>query len=131
MNLDDGPKIDGTTEVTSYDPRIDPANSSAAAEAGSTSFLGYKHCGRAVWFRGDSLTLSNSVLADNAIGATFAASNTRVINTVFIGQSGSITALPSSNILRGYEFYDGRVWADQVTFVNHTAATAVPASALG
>ncbi|MDZ4863397.1 MAG: G8 domain-containing protein [Gemmatimonadota bacterium] len=131
LNVDDGPKMDGTTEVTSYAPRIDPASSSAAVEANFTGFLGYKHYGRAVWFRGDSLTLSNSILADNAIGATFAASNTRVINTLFIGQSGAIAALPSSTVLRGYEFYDGRVWADQVTFVNYTAATTVPASALG
>ncbi|MEO8635797.1 MAG: G8 domain-containing protein [Gemmatimonadales bacterium] len=131
LNVDDGPKLDGTTEVTSYDPRVDPANSSPAVEANFTGFLAYKHYGRAVWLRGDSLTLSNSILADNAIGATFAASNTRVINTVFIGQSGSIATLPSSSILRGYEFYDGRVWADQVAFVNYTATTTVPASALG
>ena len=96
-----------------------------------TSFRAYKHSGRAVWLRGRNLKLSNSLLADNAIGATFAANETYVTNTTFIGQSGSITRLPSSNVLRGYEFYDGRVWADNVKFINYTAATTVPASGLG
>ena len=51
------------------------------------------------------------MLADNAIGATFAANETFVEDALFVGESannaaGSRRARPR----RGYEFYDGR-WA--------------------
>ncbi len=132
LHVDDGPLMDGSTTVTNYDPVADPADpNSAPVLADFTGFRAYKHYGRAVWLRGTYLRLSNAVLADNAIGATFAAYETSVVNSTFIGQSGSIAALPSGTALRGFEFYDGRVWADNVTFVNYTAATTVPASALG
>ena len=133
LNVDDGPMIDGNTEVTNYSPRAVPADgNSAAVVADFTSFRAYKHFGRAVWLRGSNLKLSSSLLADNAIGATFASSQTFVTSTTFIGVSGATTKLPSSTILRGYEFYDGRVWADNVKFINYSsAATTVPASALG
>jgi cell migration-inducing and hyaluronan-binding protein len=130
--VDDGPMPDGNTEVTVYRPKADPNDgTSAAVVADFTNFLAYKHYYRAVWLRGDHLKLSHSVLADNSIGATFAAYETFVENTVFIGQTGSMANLPSSNQLRGYEFYDGRVGAHDVTFINYTAATTVPASGVG
>ncbi len=132
LNVDDGPKLDGTTETTNYSPRLDPAASSDPVIANFTSFRAYKHFGRAVWLRGNNLQLSSSLLADNAIGATFASNQTRVTSTTFIGVTGAISRLPSSTTLRGYEFYDGRVWADNVKFINYSgAATSVPASALG
>ena len=131
LNVDDGPRLDGTTETTNYAPRLDPAAASDPVVADFTGFRAYKHFGRAVWLRGRYLKLSNALLADNAIGATFAANETYVTGSTFIGQSGSLSRLPSSSILRGYEFYDGRVWADQVKFINYTATTTVPASGLG
>jgi cell surface hyaluronidase len=133
LNVDDGPMIDGNTETTNYSPRVTPGdNNSAAVVADFTSFRAYKHSGRAVWLRGSNLKLSGSLLADNAIGATFASSQTYVTTTTFIGVSGATTKLPSSTALRGFEFYDGRVWADDVKFINYNgAATTVPASALG
>ena len=130
--VDDGPLPDGTTEVTNYEPRAVPSDpNSAPVLADFTGFRAYKHYFRAVWLRGTYLRLSHALLADNAIGATFAAYETSVTSSTFIGQSGAIAQLPSGSYLRGYEFYDGRVWADQVTFINYTAATTVPASALG
>jgi cell surface hyaluronidase len=130
--VDDGPLPDGNTDVTVYVPRVDPNDyNSAPVVADFTNFLAYKHYYRAVWLRGDHLKLSNSILADNSIGATFAAYETFVENTVFIGQTGSMANLPSNNQLRGYEFYDGRVGAHNVTFINYTAATTVPASGIG
>jgi cell migration-inducing and hyaluronan-binding protein len=131
LNVDDGPMLDGNTETTNYSPRLDPAAQSDPVVADFTGFRAYKHFGRAVWLRGSHLKLSNALLADNAIGATFAANETYVTNSTFIGQSGATTKLPSATVLRGYEFYDGRVWADNVKFINYTAATTVPASALG
>ena len=130
--VDDGPGAGLVPEVTVYVPRVDPNDyNSAPVIANFTNFRAYKHYGRAVWLRGDHLKLSNSLLADNQIGATFAAYETFVENTTFIGQTGSITTLPSNHALRGFEFYDGRVGAHGVTFINYTAATTVPASALG
>lgn len=130
--VDNGPTPDGTTEVTNYTPRADPAdNNSAPVPADFTRFTAYKHYGRAVWLRGRSLVLSHALLADNAIGATFAADETSILNSTLIGQTGAISALPSGTVLRGFEFYDGKVWADGVTFINYTATTTVPASALG
>lgn len=132
LNVDDGPMPDGNTETANYSPRLDPAAGSDPVVGDFTSFRAYKHYGRAVWLRGNYLKLSNSLLADNAIGATFASSQTEVSNTTFIGVSGATTRLPSSTILRGYEFYDGRVWANNVRFINYNgAATTVPTSALG
>lgn len=131
LNVDDGPMLDGNTETTYYAPRLDPANESDPVVADFTGFRAYKHFGRAVWMRGGNLRLSHALLADNAIGATFAANETYVTQSTFIGQSGAIAKLPSNTILRGYEFYDGKVWADGVKFINYTAATTVPASALG
>lgn len=130
--VDDGPRPDLVPDVTVYAPHADPSDiNSAPVVADFTTFRGYKHYGRAVWLRGDHLKLSHSLLADNQIGATFAAYETFVENTTFIGQTGSITALPSNYALRGYEFYDGRVGAHSVTFINYTANTTVPASGLG
>jgi cell migration-inducing and hyaluronan-binding protein len=131
LHVDDGPLPDGTTATTYYAPRVDPANSSNPVVAHFTDFRAYKHSSRAVWLRGGNLELDNAVLADNGIGATFAANQTYVKNSVFIGQSGATTKLPPSGLLKGYEFYDGLVGADGVTFVNYTAASSVPAGALG
>ena len=72
------------------------------------------------------------MLSDNAIGATFAASETFVQNSVFIGESSNRGAgLAAGTPFRGYEFYDGRVGADNVRFVNYTATGTIPSSALG
>lgn len=133
LNVDDGPMPDGNTEVTNYSPRSIPAdNNSEPVIADFTSFRAYKHSGRAVWLRGSNTRLSKALLADNAIGATFASNQTYVTNSTFIGVTGAINRLPSSTVLRGFEFYDGRVWATDVRFINYNgAATTVPPSAMG
>ena len=131
LHVDDGPVPGGATTVTNYTPREDPANQSNPVVAHFTNFRAYKQQHRAVWFRGRNLELDDSQLADNGIGATFAASETFVKNTVFIGVSGAASRLPPSGLLKGYEFYDGRVGAEDVTFINFTASSSVPAGALG
>ena len=66
------------------------------------------------------------------IGATFASSETFVEDALFVGETANNAgALPAGTPRRGYEFYDGRVGADRVTFVNYTAAGSIPSSALG
>jgi uncharacterized Zn-binding protein involved in type VI secretion len=131
LNVDDGPRPDGTTETTNYAPRVDPAAASDPVVARFTGFRAWKHRGRAVWLRGRYLELVGAVLSDNGIGATFAANESFVRQSSFVGRSGLVTALPSNTILRGFEFYDGRVGADGVRFINYDAQTTVPASALG
>ncbi|HMV32414.1 MAG TPA: hypothetical protein PKA50_09870, partial [Gemmatimonadales bacterium] len=80
--VDDGPRPDGTTEVTNYEPRAVPSDpNSAPVQADFTGFRAYKHYFRAVWLRGTYLRLSHALLADNAIGATFAAYETSVTSS--------------------------------------------------
>ncbi len=131
LNVDNGPMADGNTETTYFAPRVDPATSSDPVEAVFRNFHAYLHRGRAVWLRGAHLALQGAVLSDNAIGATFAANQTTVRMSTFIGHSGIPAALPSATQSRGFEFYDGLVSADNVTFINYDAATTVPSSALG
>ncbi len=132
LQVDDGPMPDGNTEVTNYTPRSDPANGNSGVVANFTGFTAYKHSSRAVWLRGRDHRLSNAILADNATGATFASNETFVEDALFVGESGNTGGtLPAGTPRRGYEFYDGRVGADRVTFVNYTAAGSIPSSALG
>jgi cell migration-inducing and hyaluronan-binding protein len=129
LNVDDGPTMDGTTEVTNYSPRQDPAADSPVVIADFTGLRGWKNQGRGAWLRGSNLRMTNAVMADNGIGATFAASETFVQNSTFIGESENVGAgLP---FYRGYEFYDGRVGADNVKFINFTKVGTIPSSALG
>jgi cell migration-inducing and hyaluronan-binding protein len=132
LNVDDGPTADGTTETVFYSPRTDPVDANTAVVADFTGFTAYKHAGRAVWLRGRDHRLSDAVLADNAIGATFASSESFVEDALFVGETANTGGtLPADTPRRGYEFYDGRVGADRVTFVNYTAAGSIPSSALG
>jgi cell migration-inducing and hyaluronan-binding protein len=123
---------DGNTEVTFYSPRTDPADAGTAVVADFKGLTAYKHAGRAVWLRGRDQRLSDAVLADNAIGATFAANETFLEDALFVGESANNGGgLSSSTPRRGFEFYDGRVGADRVTFANFTAVGSIPSSALG
>ncbi|MEO5824940.1 MAG: G8 domain-containing protein [Gemmatimonadales bacterium] len=132
LNVDDGPKADGTTETTSYQPRLGTAANGAFVAAVFQGFVGYKHTGRAVWLRGREHRLSGAVLADNMIGATFASSDTRVESSLIVGESDNRTTAPNASFpIRGYEFYDGTVGAMDVTFANFTPNGTRPASALG
>jgi cell migration-inducing and hyaluronan-binding protein len=132
LNVDDGPMADGNTETTFYSPRTDPADANTAVVADFTGFTAFKHADRAVWLRGRDLRLTNAVLADNATGATFASNETFVEDALFVGESANnASGLAAGTPRRGYEFYDGRVGADRVTFVNFTASGSIPSSALG
>jgi hypothetical protein len=132
LQVDDGPRPDGTTEVTYYAPRTDPADGSTGVIAEFKGLVAYKHAGRAVWLRGRDLRLTDAVLADNGIGATFASNETFVEDALIVGESANnASTLSAGAPRRGFEFYDGRVGADRVTFANFTAAGSIPSSALG
>jgi cell migration-inducing and hyaluronan-binding protein len=132
LNVDDGPLPDGTTDVTTYTPRSDPSDAATAVVADFTGLTAWKHTGRAVWLRGQYLRLTGAVLADNATGATFASSETFVQDALFVGESANNGGgLSAGTPRRGYEFYDGRVGADRVTFANFTLPGSIPSSAIG
>lgn len=132
LHVDDGPRPDGTTEVTSYAPRAVPGSESASVTAVFDGFVGYKHAGRAVWLRGTAHRLSRAMLADNGIGATFASSESFLEDAVVVGVSANnAVPLPGTSPVRGYEFYDGRVGARNVLFVNFRGTPTRPWSALG
>ncbi|MGH7498737.1 MAG: G8 domain-containing protein [Gemmatimonadales bacterium] len=132
LQVDDGPMPDGNTQTAYYSPRSDPNDNQSAVEADFKNFVAWKHSGRAVWLRGADLKLTGAVLADNAIGATFASYQTSVEDALFVGETANnSTTLSSGTPRRGYEFYDGTVGADRVTFVNYTGTASIPWSALG
>ena len=134
LNVDHGPKLDGTIETVHYAPRQNPAdNRSPLVTASFRNFSGYKHSFRAVWLRGSELRLANPTLADNHIGATFASNETFIQDAVIVGQSANSGGTPFSRgfPVRGYEFYDGRVGAERVTFVNFQPTATNYMSALG
>lgn len=130
--VDNGPNPDGTTASTSYAPRTDPSNgSSAYAVASFTGFTAWKHGGGAVWLRGANLRLVGATLADNGIGVTFAANETFLQDAVVIGESANNATKLGTFPVRGFEFYDGRVGAERVVFVNFQPNGSHQASAIG
>ncbi|HRX19201.1 MAG TPA: G8 domain-containing protein [Gemmatimonadales bacterium] len=132
LQVDDGPRADGTTEVTSYTPRLGALSGGEPVPAIFEDFTGWKHRGRAVWLRGTAHRLRGAVLADNMIGATFASSESWLEDALVIGETANQTAIPDPTFpIRGYEFYDGTVGARRVTFVNFMPTAQRPASALG
>ena len=132
LNVDNGPKADLTTEVTSYSPRTGAVANGAPVLGYFQNFIGWKHSGRAVWIRGTSLRLDGAVLADNQQGATFANGDITFQNSFVIGESGNLTNAPNPSFpIRGYEFYDGTNGASNVVFANFVSRAGRPASALG
>ncbi|MEO7038602.1 MAG: G8 domain-containing protein [Gemmatimonadaceae bacterium] len=132
MNIDDGPNPDGTVGTTYYDPRVDPTNGSSAVVVTSFDhYTGYKNRNRGAWMRGANLRLTHALLADNDIGATFAANETFLQDAVVIGESANNATTLGTYPIRGYEFYDGRVGAQRVQFVNFTPNGTRQASAYG
>ncbi len=133
LQVDQGPKPDLTLETVHYSPKQVPGTNSPTVTAHFRNFTGYKHRGRAVWLRGTDLQLNGAMLADNEIGATFASSETFVMDAVFVGKSANSggTQIQAGFPIRGYEFYDGRVGAERVTFVDYVTGGGRTMSALG
>lgn len=132
LQVDAGPRPDGTTETTNYAPRIGATSAGTSITAIFEDFVGWKHNGRAVWLRGTNHRLRGAVLADNMIGATFASNDSYLESSLVVGETANVTPIPNPSFpIRGYEFYDGTVGAHDVTFVNFVPNGTRPASALG
>jgi cell migration-inducing and hyaluronan-binding protein len=132
LQVDDGPRPDGTTETTSYTPRLGALATGAPVTAVFENFRGWKHRGRAIWLRGNSQRVVGAVLSDNMIGATFANATTTIERSLIVGETANVTAVPNATFpIRGFEFYDGTVGAVEVTFAQFVARANRPASAVG
>lgn len=156
LNVDGGPNATTLkSETTSYAARANPSDpKSAIVPVIFEDFTAYRNRNRGVWLRGSLHTVKGAVLADNAIGATFASNDTQLEDSVVIGESANKGTPSSYEIgkgwvgvdgrslpqaysdevakfpIRGYEFYDGKVGAKNVTFVNFQSNSLRPASAL-
>jgi hypothetical protein len=148
LNVDDGPGPDGHTNSTNYVPVSDPSDpESAPVVANFTGYTGYMNRDRGVWLRGENHVVSNSMLADNRSGATFASSESFLEDSVVVGESANKgttepwedagfqgRALPffwePSTPIVGFEFYDGRVGVRDTKFVNFQPNTVRESGAL-
>ncbi|MEF2277813.1 G8 domain-containing protein [Deinococcus sp. YIM 134068] len=149
LNVDDGPRPDGTIETVYHEARVNPADEkSEGVTTVFENFTAYKNRSHGVWLRGRNHVLKNATLADNGIGATFASFDTTFSGGLVVGETANVgqthnwetvglggRSLPRhwdpSFPIRGYEFYDGRVGAEGVVFANFQPNTQRPASALG
>jgi cell surface hyaluronidase len=154
LNVDNGPKADLSLDVTYYKPLLNPTDAnSKSVNAKFQTFTAFKNRTRGAWFRGYNHTLSGAILADNAIGSTFASQASGLENSTVIGESANLgspqswetkgtdgRSLPrpwddaSGNgktfPIRGFEFYDGTVHVKQTAFYNFQPSTLRQASAL-
>jgi cell surface hyaluronidase len=154
LNVDNGPKADLSLDVAYYKPLENPADTnSKSVNANFKNFTAYKNRTRAAWFRGYNHTLSGAILADNAIGVTFASQESGLEDSTVIGETANLgspqsweakgvdgRSLPrpwddaSGNgktfPIRGFEFYDGTVHVKRSTFHNFQPSSLRQASAL-
>ena len=152
LNVDGGPNATTLkSETTGYAARANPLDEkSAIVSVIFEDFTAYRNRNRGVWLRGSLHTVKGAVLADNAIGATFASNDTQLEDSVVIGESAnkgtpgqyekkgldgrSLPQAYNDDVakfpIRGFEFYDGKVGASRVTFVNFQTNALRPASAL-
>jgi len=120
LNVDHGPRPDGTTETVSYTARQNPADgNSPSVETLFRTFAGWKNR-EAIWSRGGRHVFDDIMLADNVIGTTFPSNESFLRNATVIGETANSggTQLPSTGFQIGFMHYDGRVGADNVTFAN-------------
>ena len=97
-------------------------------------FTSYKNRRHGVWLRGRRLALDDARIADNAIGATFAAADAAFRGGIVVGESDNETGPPkpfeADFPIRGFEFYDGPISLDGVHFARFVSNRARAASAL-
>ena len=154
LNVDNGPKADLSEEVTYYKPLENPKDpNSNSVKANFKNFTAYKNRTRGAWFRGYNHTLSGAILADNAIGSTFASQESGLEDSTVIGESANLGSPQSWEArgadgrsiprpwddasgngktfpIRGFEFYDGTVHVKRTAFHNFQPSALRQASAL-
>ena len=155
LHVDRGPtgSPDGAVDTTVYKPVSNPSDpNSEPVTANFENFTAYSNRGRGVWLRGKDHALTGAMLADNAIGATFASNETVLKGSVLVGESANKgtpepyevrqgrvgldgRSLPRSyNMsfnIRGFEYYDGKVGAENTYFTKFEPNSQREAAALG
>jgi cell migration-inducing and hyaluronan-binding protein len=132
--VDNGPDPDGNTDSTNYEPLSVPDDEdSPPVTAYFEGVTAYKNRALGLWTRGDDHVIINAVLADNGVGASFASEETGIIGGLIVGESANVgdprsweetgpggRSLPApwdpSDPIRGYDFYDGPVFARDIHF---------------
>jgi hypothetical protein len=101
-----------------------------------------------VWLRGENQLVSGATLADNRAGATFAAEETFLEDSVVVGETANkgnpksweTKGLDGRSLhffwapetpITGFEFYDGRVGARRVAFAEFNTNSQRPSGGLG
>jgi cell surface hyaluronidase len=158
FHVDNGPKADvqAGTEPAGYEPHVDPnaIKTSAPVTAVFENVVSYKNRRNGVWLRGRYHLLKSPVLADNAIGATFASDESVLRNGLVVGETANVgtpnnwevkgengRTLPrpwtcdepldcSAFPIRGFEFYDGTVGVEDTYFAGFKDNSIRKASAL-
>lgn len=121
LHVDLGP-AEGTLrpEAAWYRPRTVPGDqASEPVPAIFEGYVAYKHRAAAAWFRGDNTWLTRSLLVDNAIGVTFASSNSGLKESVlaaFVEDPPPEGFFRDGFAVRGFEFYDGPVRVEDTHF---------------
>jgi len=135
LHVDNAPTADTLDlQVAPYTPRSNPADrDSTPVVAVFEGFSAYRHRASAAWFRGDNTVMRNALLVDNAVGVTFASNASGLEDSLLVGESDNLgTVMPweepgsdgrslprpwnAGYPIRGFEFYDGDVWAKGVHF---------------
>jgi cell migration-inducing and hyaluronan-binding protein len=156
LMFDRGPSPNGTFSVggAGHIAYADPNDTkSEVLPTVVSNYTAYKNRNGAIWGRGEYHLFTHLKLADNAIGFTHAAGGaglapytTRVIDSLFVGESANIgnprtpqeiaygRSLPKPDDvdfpIRGYEFYDYRHDVVNTTFVNYQPNTLRDAGAM-
>ena len=150
LHVDGGPNTRTLkSEVSSWYARKNPRDEkSAYVTVRFENFTAYKNRIRGVWLRGYYHVLEGAILADNAIGATFASRESWAENSLFVGETANVgtpgkgkttgvggRSLPRPWVpdgpIRGFEFYDGRVGIRNSHLAEFKPNAVRQASALG
>jgi cell migration-inducing and hyaluronan-binding protein len=135
LHVDRGPRPSGFTETTYYDPRRVPGDpESPAVTAHFTNLTAYKNRNGGAWLRGENHVVSGAVLADNAVGLTFASDASELTDSLLVGETANAgharsweatgpggRSLPqpwaADTTISGFDFYDGTVGVRNSHFV--------------
>jgi cell surface hyaluronidase len=163
LHVDSGPQSNpqNGTETTVYEAHKNPAavdaneyNTSAEVTVTFDSLTSYKNRRNGAWLRGKNHILLNAILADNAVGVTFASDKSILKTSTVIGETPNVgTAFPWEKTglggrslpkpwdgcnpgecfdyaIRGFEFYDGKVGAEDSYFAEFKPNSIRQAAAL-
>lgn len=140
LHFDRGPRPDGEIETAHHHAHANPADTDSKSLVTSMrGFTAYKNRGHGAWLRGSNHRLIGAILADNAVGATFASDDSYLQGSLVVGETRNVGTPEeweaySGGVgrggrsaprpwepefpIRGFEFYDGRVGVERTTFVN-------------